>query len=218
MGADTFKLVSGSTALQGALDVYQFLSASWHTSPPYPAYPKPGGVFWMRSDFDRRPDRDRGAGATGGFAKLAVHLYDLTNGPAYLDKAAQAYDWTRTYLYRTDDVYADKILPDGSIDWGVWSYNQGVMIGAGALLSRATGKAIYLQQATTTADSSIAYFNRYGWYNQPVILTRCCSATSCFCAGCSGPTIRGTSRTSGRRRRSPKTSGTTRKFTTCRSI
>ena len=169
MGGDTFKLAGGLTALQGAIDVYQFLKASWHTSPPYPAYPKPGGVFWVRSDFDRRPDRDRGAGATGGFAKLALHLYELTKDAAYLGPAKDAYTWTRTYLYRTDDVYADKILPDGSIDWGVWSYNQGVMIGAGALLYRATGDPTYRQQAVTTADASIAYFNRYGWYNQPVI-------------------------------------------------
>jgi hypothetical protein len=53
MGGDTFKLASGSTPLQGAVDVYRFLEGSWHTSPPYPAYPKPGGVFWIRSDSDR---------------------------------------------------------------------------------------------------------------------------------------------------------------------
>jgi hypothetical protein len=169
---DAFKLADGSTALQGAADVYQFLKTSWHTSPPYPAYPKPGGVFWIRSDFDRRPDRDRGAGATGGFAKLALHLHELTSSAypsAYSDLAVKAYDWTRTYLYRTDNVYADKILPDGSIDWGVWSYNQGVMIGAGVLLARVARDGTYLQQAVTTADASLAYFNQYGWYNQPVI-------------------------------------------------
>jgi hypothetical protein len=169
LGGDAFKLAGGLAPLQGAVEVYQFLKASWHTSPPYPAYPKPGGVFWIRSDADRRPDRDRGAGATGGFAKLALHLHELTGDGAYLGPAKDAYAWTRTYLYRTDDVYADKILPDGSIDWGVWSYNQGVMIGAGALLSRATGDATYLQHAVTTADAAIAYFTRYGWYTQPVI-------------------------------------------------
>jgi predicted alpha-1,6-mannanase (GH76 family) len=169
MGGDTFNLTSGSTPLQGAVDVYRFLEGSWHTSPPYPAYPKPGGVFWIRSDSDRRPDRDRGAGATGSFAKLALHLRELTGDAAYLDAAKRAYEWTRTYLYRTDDVYADKVLPDGSIDWGVWSYNQGVMIGAGALLYRATSDATYRQQAMTTADAAIAYFNRFGWYGQPVI-------------------------------------------------
>jgi len=171
MGGDTFKLTNGRTPLQGAVEVYQFLKVGWHTSPPYPAYPKPGGTFWIRSDWDRRPDRDRGAGATGGFAKLALHLRELTDtdDAGYLDQATRAYAWTRTHLYRTDDVYADKILPDGSIDWGVWSYNQGVMIGAGALLHRATGDATYLQQAITTANASLAYFDRHGWYNQPVI-------------------------------------------------
>jgi hypothetical protein len=169
MGGDTFKLASGLSPLQGAIDVYQFLKASWHTSPPYPAYPKPGGVFWIRSDRDQRPDRDRGAGATGGFAKLALHLHDLTGDSAYLSPAREAYDWTRTHLYRTDNVYADKILPDGGIDWGVWSYNQGVIIGAGVLLHSATDDATYLDQAVTTADASLAYFDRHGWYNQPVI-------------------------------------------------
>ncbi len=169
MNPTTFKVASEVTPLQGALDVYQFLEASWHTSPPFPAYPKPGGVFWIRSDWDRRPDRDRGAGTTGGFAKVALHLHELVGGDAYLVAAKRAYDWTRVNLYRTDNVYADKILPDGSIDWGVWSYNQGVMIGAGMLLHRRTGDATYLEQAVKTADAAIAYFDRYGWYSQPVI-------------------------------------------------
>jgi Glycosyl hydrolase family 76 len=166
---DTYRLAGGLTPLQGAVDIFQFLQASWHASPPYPSYPNAGGVFWIRSDWDRRPDRDRGTGATGGYAKLALHLHTLTGDTSYLAAARQAYDWTRMNLYRTDNVYADKILPDGTTDWGVWSYNQGVMVGAGVLMYRATNDAAFLQQAVTTADASIAYFNTFGWYHQPVI-------------------------------------------------
>ena len=190
-----FTLVGGVAPLEGAKRVYRFLQGGWYASPPYPAEPKylnpkanpeylhpklenpaarynaesKEGVFWIRSNRTGRPDRDRGAGATGGFAKLALHLYLITKEEAYLGAAKDAYNWTRVFLYRSDNVYADKVLPDGSIDWGVWSYNQGVMIGAGALLYRATNDETYLQHAVTTANASINYFNQYGWYKQPVI-------------------------------------------------
>jgi Glycosyl hydrolase family 76 len=40
----------------------------------------------------------------------------------------------------------------------VWSYNQGVMIGAGVLLNEITGIGSYLSQAEATAAAAVTYF------------------------------------------------------------
>jgi hypothetical protein len=162
MAGSSSLLAGGLTPLQGAADVFQFLRAGWDSTTQYP---HSGGEFWVQATWNR----DRGTGPTGGLAKLALHLRELTGDPAYQDWALRAYDWVRANLYRTDNVYADKVLPDGTIDWGVWSYNQGVMIGAGVLLTRLTGSTSYRDQAVITADAALDYFNRVGWYSQPVI-------------------------------------------------
>ena len=40
----------------------------------------------------------------------------------------------------------------------IWSYNQGVMVGAGVLLYKLTGTSTYLSQAEQTASAAVAYF------------------------------------------------------------
>src|SRR5205823_10802745 len=44
------------------------------------------------------------------------------------------------------------------IDATLWSYGQGTMIGAGALLYQATGNSAYLYDARQTAKAALAYF------------------------------------------------------------
>ncbi len=55
-------------------------------------------------------------------------------------------------------LYADHIGVHGIIEPTEWSYNQGTMIGAGALLYQATANSAYLFQARQTAKAALAYF------------------------------------------------------------
>ncbi len=76
----------------------------------------------------------------------------------YLQFAEGAYNWVRTCLLQANGLYADHIRPHGVVDSTFWSYNQGVMIGAGTLLYQSTGNAGYLYQARQTAQLARAYF------------------------------------------------------------
>jgi hypothetical protein len=51
--------------------------------------------------------------------------------------------------------------PDGSIDRNVWSYNQGVMIGARVLQYRLTGDSTFLDLAENIARQTLATFGDF---------------------------------------------------------
>jgi hypothetical protein len=55
-------------------------------------------------------------------------------------------------------MYADHINARGVVEPMLWSYGQGTMIGAGALLYQATGNAAFLYQARQTARAALTYF------------------------------------------------------------
>jgi len=169
---------SSPSALGSAQDTFRFLETGW-------ADDRPGGVYWVK---DGGWNFDRGTGPTGGFAKVALHLSELeadgVQKATHLDWGVRAYDWVTANLLTKPGqgqyagrLYWDKILGDNTIDTRYWSYNQGVMIGAGVLLYRLTAddpndptkKRKYLDQAVTTADAAIAYYDSVGWYTQPVI-------------------------------------------------
>jgi rhamnogalacturonyl hydrolase YesR len=46
---------------------------------------------------------------------------------------------------------------DGTLDPTQWIYNQGIMLGAGVLLYRVTGKSEYLTDARHLADTALAF-------------------------------------------------------------
>src|SRR6266496_179274 len=140
----------GTTPLERAKALFTFIRASWDTT----SSPSPGGVYWVQQPAGVSGGKDRGTGPTGGFAKLALHLADpkLTGQQdPYFTWGKTAYDWVNKNLLNTaTKLYWDKVLAsNGSIDTRYWSYNQGVMIGAGVLLARldSTSKTQYLGQA-----------------------------------------------------------------------
>jgi hypothetical protein len=150
---------TSTTALARAKGVLAFVQTGWE-----PTLPKPGGVRWVRADFNG----DRGAGSTGGSVKLAAHLYDATGRatPAYLQWATDAYNWTRSYLLSpTNGLYWNSIRADGAIDPDMWVYNQGIMIGANVLMQRVTGSSAYLSEAVRLADASLAFFGTDAYYS-----------------------------------------------------
>ncbi|HLB21698.1 MAG TPA: glycoside hydrolase family 76 protein [Solirubrobacteraceae bacterium] len=114
----------------------------------------PGGIPFS----NLTENTDRNTITTAPAAELAVQLYRITGNVQYLQFAETAYNWVRTCLLQSNGLYADHIRPHGVVDQTFWSYNQGVMIGAGTLLYQSTGNAAYLYQARQTAQLARAYF------------------------------------------------------------
>lgn len=117
-----------------------------------------GGISWQKNqrDYKNTP-------ANAPAVILAARLYQRFNRPADLDWARKIYDWQLKTLVdpATGFVY-DGInrQNDGKIDTGwKFTYNQGLMIGAGLELFRATKKDTYLKDAMKTADFTLGDAN-----------------------------------------------------------
>ncbi|MHB8490986.1 MAG: glycoside hydrolase family 76 protein [Solirubrobacteraceae bacterium] len=139
------------TALALAQQLMTFEMDGWDASPGEPC---PGGI----PHSDAPGDEHRSTISTAPAAELALQLYRITGSSAYLSFAEAAYGWVRQCLLGPEGLYADHLEADGETDPELWSYTQGAMIGAGALLYQATGQASYLEQAYATAQAAAAYF------------------------------------------------------------
>jgi Glycosyl hydrolase family 76 len=146
-----YELTHNAATLGSAEAIMAFVMAGWDTNPEHVC---PGGV-----PFSNSPENtERNTVTDGPGAELAVRLYQLTGNAQYLQFAEQAYEWTRRCLLSPNGLYADHIGPHGTVAQTYWSYNQGSMIGAGALLYQATHNSAYLFQARQTAKFALAYF------------------------------------------------------------
>jgi Glycosyl hydrolase family 76 len=114
------------------------------------SHPAPGGVFWVRANWNR----DRGVDCVAPNAMLGLALFELTGRASCLEWSRRMIDWARQYFRQPDGRYWDKIALDGTIDRRYWSYNQGTMAAAGARLARLTGqRQPYLDEARQTATA-----------------------------------------------------------------
>ena len=114
-----------------------------------------GGIAWRKGQpyYKNTP-------ANGPAIILAARMYQHFNRPADLDWAKRIYDWQLKTLVdpNTGFVY-DGInrQNDGKIDltWR-FTYNQGLLIGAGLEMFRATKTTTYLNDAIKTANYTLA--------------------------------------------------------------
>jgi hypothetical protein len=156
------RLTGDPAALARARQVFELLADGWDDNP---IHPSPGGVFWVRADWNR----DRNVVSNAPSAGLALHLHTLTGEASYVQWAERMYAWTRRTLLAPDGLYWDHIDLDGAIERSQWTYNQGTMIGAGVLLHRATGDPAYLDDARRTADIALERYGRgHGYAEQPL--------------------------------------------------
>jgi hypothetical protein len=137
--------------LEKAEQIMAFVMAGWQSNPKLAC---PGGVPFS----DSPSNTDRNTITNGPAVELGAQLYRLTGNQAYLQFAQMAYEWTRSCLLQPSGLYADHIRQHGVVDQTLWSYTQGVMIGAGTLLYQATGNGTYLYQARQTANAAQPYF------------------------------------------------------------
>jgi hypothetical protein len=145
-----YLLTSSSTDLTLAQDEFNFVISGWDTSTIDGC---PGGVFWEDS-----AGSQRNATANGANAELGLELARLTGNTSDLSWATRMFQWVRTCLGTPSGLYNDHVNSNGSVNTTTWSYNQGVMVGAGVLLYNATGNGAYLSEAEQTAAAAVAYF------------------------------------------------------------
>lgn len=138
-------------AVDKAKTIFDLVVYGWDTDPSHPC---PGGVFWTQASWSQ--DRNTVSNAPG--AEIGARLYLLTGDKSRLDWATKMYDWVRSYMLAPNGLYWDHVDLAGNIQKTQWSYNQGVMIGAGALLYQATRKRAYLDQAYDTAKIALDFY------------------------------------------------------------
>lgn len=149
--ARAYRIDHDPAVLSTAEAILRLEMAAWSETPGLVC---PGGIPFSNSS----ENTDRNTVTTAPAAELAVQLYRITHQPADLEFAERAYAWVRACLLGADGLYADHISPKGVVEQTEWSYNQGTMIGAGALLYQATGNAGYLWQARQTAKAALERF------------------------------------------------------------
>lgn len=140
-----------ASLLEKAEQIMAFVMAGWSTDQKLAC---PGGVPFS----DSPNNTDRNTITDGPAAELGLQLYRLTGDVVYLQFAEQAYEWVRRCLLAPNNLYLDHIRLHGAVDQTLWSYNQGVMIGAGTMLYQATGSGAYLYEARQTAKAALSYF------------------------------------------------------------
>lgn len=135
-------------ALTLARRVVAFCCTGWSAES---AWSHPGGVRWKVP----AANQSRNTCANAPLAEAAALVHAHTGDLDALEWSARIYDWVRGALLGPDDLYLDRIMPDGTRSPERWTYNQGAMIGAGVLLARATGERHYLEEARATAEAAL---------------------------------------------------------------
>jgi len=106
-----------------------------------------GGVWWDKAH------TQKATAANAGAALAGARLYQRTTNVAYLTFAQQVYSyWFTNMVDPTTFRVCDHIQNDGTKVWWQFTYNEGLMIGAGVELNQATGSSVYLTNANHIAN------------------------------------------------------------------
>jgi predicted alpha-1,6-mannanase (GH76 family) len=125
--------------LDEAKTLYADIEAAWDTTC---CGAHPGGIWWDR------PHTQKATAANAGPVIAGVRLAARTGNAAYLTFAKQVYAyWLANMVDPTTYAVVDHILPSGSVVKYTFTYNEGLMIGAGVALYGATQDATYLADA-----------------------------------------------------------------------
>lgn len=159
---DVYRLSGRQALLRRAEGVFRFLVSGWDTNS---ADACSGGIFWARPPL--RPIRT--TVSTANAALVALRLYQVTGRRNYLVWAQRLYGWVSRCLAGSDGLYYDDLDSLGNIATQEWTYNQGAMIAAGALLAHVTGRQTYLEQAQATTKAALAHYAASGYKGEPPI-------------------------------------------------
>ncbi len=148
--------------VERAARVFEYLISGWDDNPAHAA---PGGIFWVEAEWNLA----RTVVSNAPSIQVALRLYQITGEAGYLEWGRRIYDWVNDTLLGPGDLYGDSISLEGTVEKTVWSYNQGAMAGASALLYEVTGESAYLTRAVSTAEAALRHFGPAGYTaQQPV--------------------------------------------------
>jgi hypothetical protein len=158
---EAYRETHKATYLQMAEADARYIETGWSTDG---LLPRPGGQYWEDPKFGR----DRNAVTTGGAALLDAELYQQTGTAIYRVWAERDMRWLVGTLELPTGLLADHISPSGDVDDKVWSYNQGLAIGAWVTLYSTTGRPEFLHSAEDLAQRALSFFRQHGFNDQTV--------------------------------------------------
>lgn len=145
-----YDVTKNPTYLSMAKDLFEDMTHGWNDG-------SCGGIFW------RKGQDDINAIENELFISLASQLATRSDGEKsrayYVSWAVRVWKWfQRTGMINEDWTINDGIDPSTCKNDGgtVWSYNQGVILGALVELDKVESDASYLRIATKIADAAIA--------------------------------------------------------------
>lgn len=123
-----------------------------------------GGIYWCEQ---KKGGKNTCSNAPGSV--YALKLYEATADRRFLDKGRELYTWTKNNLQDTTDcLYFDNINLKGEIGRAKFAYNSGQMMQSAALLFKATGDSVYLNDARSIAESAHRHFFNGGEANDSI--------------------------------------------------
>jgi predicted alpha-1,6-mannanase (GH76 family) len=112
-----------------------------------------GGVWWNAEKTYKN------AVVNGQFIEIAAELHNRISGDStWLDRATTAWNWYQSVGLAGANGLVNDGLSDDCTNNGqtVWTYNQGLAIGNGVELYKATGNTAYLTSAEHLADAAMS--------------------------------------------------------------
>jgi hypothetical protein len=163
-----YDLTHDARYLSEATTIATYVNGFWDTSTCG------GGVWW---------DRERtykNAVTIGLYVRLAASLHNRVAGDTtWLNRAVTGWNWfTASGLINSSGLVNDGLTGGCANNGGtVYTYNQGLAIGAGVEVYRATGNSAVLATAKRLADAAITG----GTLTKNGILTESCDGTGSTC-------------------------------------
>jgi len=138
-----YDLTGNSKYLNEATALYADITNGWDATC---CGSSPGGLWWDKAHHQKNTAANAGAALAG------ARLYQRTGDAAYLAFAQQVYSyWYANMVNPSTFQVCDHLNPVGSKTWWRFTYNEGLMIGAGVELNAATGNSGYLANADNIA-------------------------------------------------------------------
>jgi len=139
-----YDLTTNMVYLNQAQALYADIQGGWDNTCCGPIV---GGLWWDKSH------TQKATAANAGAALAGAKLYQRTTNAAYLTFAQQVYSfWWNNMVNPSTFQVCDHLDTAGNKVWWRFSYNEGLMIGAGVELYEATGNITYLNNSHNIAN------------------------------------------------------------------